>query len=403
MESFTKTLFLFVLFALLLYSIFVVFPQRAFGDELTPRQKGYELCNRAVVKVEHVEIGESTDWTGSGVFFSETHLITNAHVVGELPESPELFRKIYSDEDLDRVFYWIVYNGKKYRASFVGRDPELDLAVLKTDNPIPGIVPATLGNSEETKKGTRVIACGNPLGIENTVTEGIISAKEKQIGLLSYESYIQTDAAINPGNSGGPLVSLEDGSVIGIVNSKLPRADNMGFAIPINLFKSIREELRGTIRRAWLGIGFPLDKLNDTEGFAGLLTIFNYTGINETVTLEKIQHELFENGGVLVTDIKRSFGRNEDHYDLPGQTTVPSDRKTPASRSDMRIADIIKKIGNHDIKTSTDLIYAIFRSVPSVETKILIARFSKTGEREEKELAITPMVRIPESARGKFY
>ena len=277
MESYIKTLCF----------IFIFFTQYAFGDELTPRQKGYELCGRAVVKVERGEIGENADLFGSGVFFSETHLITNAHVVGELPENPELFRKIYSDEDLDKVMYWIVYGGKKYRASFVGRDPELDLAILKIDHPIPGIIPATLGNSEEAKKGDRVIACGNPLGMENTVTEGIVSAKEKKIGLLSYESYIQTDAAINPGNSGGPLVSLESGSIIGIVNSKLPRAENMGFAIPINLFKSIQNELHGTVRRAWLGIGFPLDKFNDTEGFSGLLTIYNHTGINETPVLEK--------------------------------------------------------------------------------------------------------------------
>ena len=108
-------------------------------------------------------------------------------------------------------------------------------------------------------------------------------------------------------------------------------------------------------------------------------------------------------GGVLITDVKRSFERNEDQYDLPGQNTKFSDRKTPASRSDLRIADVIKKIGGYDIKTSADLIYAIFRSIPNTETKILIVRFSKTGEREEKELAITPIVRIPESARGKFY
>src|SRR3989344_8968974 len=113
MESYIKTLCF----------IFIFFTQYAFGDELTPRQKGYELCGRAVVKVERGEIGENADLFGSGVFFSETHLITNAHVVGELPESPELFRKIYSEEDLDRIFYWVVYDGKKYRASFVGRDP----------------------------------------------------------------------------------------------------------------------------------------------------------------------------------------------------------------------------------------------------------------------------------------
>lgn len=403
MESFPKTFSVYVLFCLLLYFIFVFFPQRAFGQDLTPRQKAYELCNRAVVKVEHVEIGESTDWFGSGVFFSETHLITNAHVVGELPENPDLFRRIYLDEDLDKIFYWIVYDGKKYRASFVGRDPELDLAILKIEHPIPGIVPAILGNSEEAKKGDQVIACGNPMGMENTVTQGIVSAKEQKIGLLSYERYIQTDAAINPGNSGGPLVSLENGTVIGIVNSKLPRADNMGFAIPINLFKSIQNELQGTIRRAWLGIGFPLEKLNDTEGFSGLLTIYNYTGINETTALEKIKNEIFASGGVLITDVKRSFERNEDQYDLTGKNGTFSDRKTPASRSDLRIADVIKKVGEHTVKTSTDLIYAIFRSPPNVETKISIVRFSKTGEREEKELTITPIVRIPESARGKFY
>jgi S1-C subfamily serine protease len=339
---------------------------------------------------------------GTGVFFTDTKLVTNAHVVGYLPETKEKFRKVYSDEDLARVIFRVVFGGKKYRAQFVGRDPDVDLAILEVEHPIPGIKIALLGDSDETAVGDRVIACGNPYGMENTITEGIISAKEKKTGLLSYEDYIQTDAAINPGNSGGPLVSLKTASVIGIVNSGIPQANNMGYAIPINLFKSIQDELKGTLRHAWIGVNFPLQDMKDAEGFSGLLTIYNYTAIDEIVVLISIQKEIFEAGGVLVTDVMRTL--EEQSYDLSyEQIGGRGDFKTPAYRANLQIADVIKQFGFYEIKTSKDLIYAIFRSTPYQETTIRVVRFSKTNEREEKEITLTPIVRIPVSARGEFY
>lgn len=400
----------FSLWLLWILSVICFAPQVA-ADEvsLSPSQI---IANyfHAVVKIEREEIGGSREWSGSGVFFTEKRIITNAHVVGELPENPEKFRLVYSESDLQKAVFWVSFGGKKYKAKFVGRDPEVDLAILEVETEIIGVIPAPLGNSENVEIGEEVFAFGNPFGMENTVTNGIISQKEKKHGLLSYEEYLQTTAAINPGNSGGPLVSKRSGKIIGIVNSGINFANNMGYAIPINIFSSIEPELKGTVRRSWIGINFPLEEMKDSEGFKGLESIHVLTGVNDIARLEKIRNELFEDGkgGVILTDVMRSI--EHPHYD-PAFATVVQDhtteahttgRKPPAYKAGLQITDIIKKFGNADVHNSRDLIRAIFYSTPYQKTTIEIVRF-EADTRSEISIEITPVTRVSRAAHGGFY
>jgi serine protease Do len=180
---------------------------------------------------------------GSGVVVStDGYVLTNNHVVEEADE----LQVELSD-------------GRSLRAEIVGTDPRTDLAVLKID--ATGLTAARLGNSSAMEVGDWVIAIGSPFGLEQTVTAGIISATNRQTGIIGggqgYEEFFQTDAAINPGNSGGPLINLR-GEVIGIntaINSKTGTNIGIGFAIPSNLASQVLEDLRGSGRviRGFMG------------------------------------------------------------------------------------------------------------------------------------------------------
>jgi len=184
---------------------------------------------------------------GSGVIVHpDGYIITNNHVVDG------------ADEDGIEV---VLNDKRRFKAKVIGTDPSTDLAVIKIDG--KDLPTVSLGNSDELEVGEWVIAVGNPLGLQSTVTAGIISAIGRSgIGVIrdSYgiENFIQTDAAINPGNSGGPLVNL-DAEVIGIntaIATTNARYQGYGFAIPINLAKSVAEDLikYGKIRRGYIGV-----------------------------------------------------------------------------------------------------------------------------------------------------
>jgi len=150
-------------------------------------------------------------------------------------------------------------DGRELDATVMGRDPKTDLAVLKID-PAGPLPTATLGNSDGLRVGDWVVAIGNPFGLSNTVTAGIVSAKGRAIGAGPYDDFIQTDAPINPGNSGGPLLD-ERGEVVGINTMIFSQGGGnvgIGFAIPINLAKQLVPELEehGHVTRAWLGVAF---------------------------------------------------------------------------------------------------------------------------------------------------
>jgi serine protease Do len=180
---------------------------------------------------------------GTGMIMDgEGHILTNNHVVAGATE----IQVLLSD-------------GSSYKAKVVGTDPKTDLAVIriKADKPLPHI---TFGDSDKVQVGQWVVAIGQPRGLSNTVTQGIISAKHRT-GIMnpsSYQDYLQTDAAINPGNSGGPLLTL-DGKVIGInaaIVSESGGFEGIGFAIPSDMAVHIASALiaHGKVERGWLGV-----------------------------------------------------------------------------------------------------------------------------------------------------
>lgn len=179
---------------------------------------------------------------GSGVIVSEDgYLITNHHVV----------------ETADEIEVALM-DGRKVPAKIVGTDPETDLAVLKMN--LTGLPTITFAASEEALKvGDVVLAIGNPFGVGQTVTMGIISALGRShLGINTFENFIQTDAAINPGNSGGALVDAS-GNLIGInsaIYSKNGGSMGIGFAIPATLVRQVMEQLikNGTVTRGWIGV-----------------------------------------------------------------------------------------------------------------------------------------------------
>jgi serine protease Do len=175
---------------------------------------------------------------GSGVIISnDGYVLTNNHVI-----------------DGAREVTVTLADHQEHRARIVGRDPKTDLAVLKIEG--KGTFPAaTLGDSDNLKVGDWVIAIGNPFGLNNTVTSGIVSAKGRVIGAGPYDNFIQTDASINPGNSGGPLFNM-NGEVVGINTAIISQGQGIGFAIPVNTVKPLVPQLetKGSVTRGYLGV-----------------------------------------------------------------------------------------------------------------------------------------------------
>ncbi|RLE36126.1 MAG: peptidase [Acidobacteria bacterium] len=178
---------------------------------------------------------------GSGFFITANgEIITNNHVI----------------EDADKIEVELV-DGTTYAAEVVGSDPATDLALIRVKKGSGNFPHLPLGDSETLRVGEWVMAAGNPLNMDHTITVGVVSAKGRALGLSdrSFENYIQTDAAINFGNSGGPLVNLR-GEVIGINAAINARGQNLGFAIPINTAARIVPQLRehGKVIRGYLGV-----------------------------------------------------------------------------------------------------------------------------------------------------
>jgi Do/DeqQ family serine protease len=181
---------------------------------------------------------------GSGFIVNKAGIIlTNNHVVAGADE------------------VWVqLADERRFEARVVGADPSTDVAVVRLTRPPGDLRPVQIGNSEQVRVGDYVLAIGNPLGLGQTVTMGIVSAKNRMLGgrITQYEDFIQTDAAINQGNSGGPLFNFK-GEVIGINSAILNPAVamNVGFAIPINLARQIADQIThsGHVARGYLGVG----------------------------------------------------------------------------------------------------------------------------------------------------
>lgn len=175
---------------------------------------------------------------GTGFLISaDGYIITNEHVV----------------DGADEIKVKLA-DGRSFDGTVRGVDPKLDLALIKIDAGTQ-LLAARLGDSDKLRIGEWVMAIGNPFGLEQTVTVGIVSAKGRVIGAGPYDDFIQTDASINPGNSGGPLFNAQ-GEVIGINTAIVAGGQGIGFAIPVNLAKQIVPQLRddGKVTRGWLGV-----------------------------------------------------------------------------------------------------------------------------------------------------
>ncbi len=213
-----------------------------FGDDFfrrffgTPSPQEQPRKFRQIPRQQQRVVGQ-----GSGFIISpDGYILTNNHVVG----------------DADKVTVKLE-DGREFTAKTVGTDPHSDVAVIKID--AKNLPMLALGDSDALEAGDWVLAIGNPFGLSHTLTAGIVSAKGRSsLGLADYENFIQTDAAINPGNSGGPLVDL-NGKAIGMNTAIFSQSGGymgIGFAIPINMAKAIKDQLirTGSVTRGYLGI-----------------------------------------------------------------------------------------------------------------------------------------------------
>jgi len=282
-----------------------------FGDEFF--QRFFEFGTPFRVPEE----GFIREGMGSGVVVSrDGYILTNYHVV----------------RDADEVLVKLI-DKRELSAKVVGGDAKTDVAVLKID--ANDLTPAPLGDSDQVEVGDWVVAIGNPFGLEQTVTVGVVSAKGRaNVGIAEYEDFIQTDAAINPGNSGGPLVNLR-GEVIGINTAIATRTGSyagIGFAIPINMAKAVMDSIikKGKVERGWLGVIIQ-DLTKD------LADSFGYDGTD----------------GVLVSDV---------------------DPDGPAAKAGIRSGDIIVEYNGRKIKNKEQLTASVTSTAPGTEVTLRVFR-----------------------------
>ena len=260
---------------------------------------------------------------GSGVIVSEQgYILTNNHVI----------------EGADEIRVGL-RDGRSTEATVVGTDAEADLAVLKVElQELPTI---TLGDSDSLLVGDVVMAIGNPFGVGQTVTLGIISATGRsQLGISTFENFIQTDAAINPGNSGGALITAR-GELIGIntaIFSRTGGSQGIGFAIPTSLARNSMAQIveQGYVSRGWLG-----------------------------VEIQELTPQLAESFGI----------KGEEGIIIAGVL-----RGGPADKAGLQPGDIITQLNGKEIENARDALNAIAQTKPGNELKILALRNGKSLE-----------------------
>ncbi len=250
-----------------------------------------DTVRTAVVKIERINERNGKDipsGTGSGFLFSsDGYLFTNSHVV-------------HGAKRLNVV----MYDGSHHVATLIGEDPDTDLAILKIS--AIDFVPAALGDAAELKIGQLVIAIGNPLGFQHTVTTGVVSALGRSLRTETgrmIDSMIQTDAALNPGNSGGPLINA-DGHVVGVNTATINGAQGLCFAISIDTAKSVANQLIrfGKIKRAYLGV--VMQQIDLVPKLRGISEVKN----KQALFITQVENNSpAEKAGVLSGDILYAF------------------------------------------------------------------------------------------------
>lgn len=255
---------------------------------------------------------------GSGFVISDDgYILTNNHVIEGADEI-----KVKFDD------------GRELKGEIKGVDPKLDLALIKVTNG-DKLPVAELGDSDDIQVGEWVMAIGNPFGLSETVTAGIISAKGRVIGSGPYDDFIQTDASINPGNSGGPLFNAK-GEVVGINTAIVAGGQGIGFAIPVNMAKSIIPQLRekGKVVRGWLG-----------------------------VSIQPVTKEL-----------SQAFGLEDERGALVSEVMPDS----PAQKAGIKSGDVIVEYDNKPVKEMTDLPRLVAATPSGKEVKIKLVRDKNT-------------------------
>ena len=278
-----------------------------------------------------------TQALGSGAIIdSRGFLVTNAHVV----------------EKASRIYVALPGERKEREATLVGVDPPTDLAVIKvvTEEPLPSLIFAA---DDDLILGETVIAIGNPLGLENSVTTGVISAPKRRLpdGEGGVSVFIQTDALINPGNSGGPLLNI-NGRLIGINTAILQQAQGIGFAIPIKVVRRIVADLitHGQVRPAYSGI-LPGE-------------------ISRTMVRSRGA------GGVLITEI---------------------DSGSPAERGGLHIADVILEVDGIQVDSASEYLSLLRTYPPEAEVKLTVLR----GEDEVE--AVVKFAQLPQNYAFNYF
>ena len=233
---------------------------------------------------------------GSGFIVDrEGYIVTNNHVI----------------DGADEIKVKLA-NGKEFDAKVIGRDSKTDLALIKIKGS-NDLQPLKIGNSEEAKVGSWVVAVGSPFGLEQTVTAGIVSAKGRTIGSGPYDNFIQTDASINPGNSGGPLIDMK-GEVIGINTAIVASGQGIGFAIPANMAEDVLKQLKtkGKVTRGWLGVSIQ-------EVTPELAKSFNMKDKKGALVAEVLKNGPAEKAGIERGDVIVEFDGKavQESKDLP--------------------------------------------------------------------------------------
>jgi serine protease Do len=307
-------------------------PFGGFGDDFLRKFFGNRLPQQQTPQ-KYIEQG-----LGSGFIISKDgYILTNNHVVG----------------NVDKITVQLQDGRKFENAKLIGTDPETEVALIKIEGDNFPVLP--MGDSDKIEIGDWVIAIGNPFGLSETVTVGVVSAVGRSnVGIAAYENFIQTDAAINPGNSGGPLINL-DGQAIGIntaIYSESGGYMGIGFAIPINMARSIEEQLKkyGKVTRGYLGI-YGQDV---TPDMAQLLDLKNSQGI-------------------IVTTVEKG---------------------SPADKAGIESHDVFLEINGKKIESYDSFRNEVAMLKPGTEVKLLVSRAGKTsdvtvtlGERPPTEVA----------------